>query len=533
MRTPTDAFDDLAALFLTEDAPAERSGVAPLDVRLLVVGHAPVMAGLWLAQLADRLARERGPVALLRCDEPEVSLEVFNAGGRRLAFREARSMRAAIDDVARVVQCWMVRPDPRLRLPSLLNAGADRITLLTSVDEAAVVSAYRTIKELAEAAAARGEPPTPIELAVVGASEERAQAVVDRLNRTASAFLGVALSLLTSIPRMEPLDSAGQVSFPREDPRKDPREDPRENSRGNESLDGHPTLGDLLDWIVESSTNVARRFNETVAAGESPLPNDAAPVAGRRRLVADVMPSAGDTDAGGSTQTTLDAADAVPAARRRLAAAIEARSGMGHPEGLGTDARSGGGIEQVAPQPAAAPVHRRQTTHVEREPGDRPAVIETHRPGEGSEPRRREDANGVSRAPSTKSVDHRADTSSSLATAIGLSVLPIACPDHPDVELAVDEGGRLHLVTALTNLASLVAAEGWAERHRALLRRAFPDAIRDERPARLHVVTAELADGLALAGSRIEAHLRAPVRGPHGVVWYVSPLSTAAPRPNG
>ncbi|MCA9286588.1 MAG: hypothetical protein KDA22_15290, partial [Phycisphaerales bacterium] len=135
MRSPTDAFDELAALFLTEDPDASSSAAAVLPaVQLLVVGHAPVMAGLWLAQYADLLGRQCGPTGLIRFDETEVSLEILRAGGRRVGLDGSPTLHEAIRSAARVVERWVVRADPRLPHASLLNAGADQIVLMTGAD---------------------------------------------------------------------------------------------------------------------------------------------------------------------------------------------------------------------------------------------------------------------------------------------------------------------------------------------------------------------------------------------------------------
>ncbi|MCA9286611.1 MAG: hypothetical protein KDA22_15405, partial [Phycisphaerales bacterium] len=68
--------------------------------------------------------------------------------------------------------------------------------------------------------------------------------LVERLNRTASAFLGMEIGLVANLQRMEPLDSAGQVAFPRTD----------------QDVGAAPTLGDVLDWIHDATLESSRRL---------------------------------------------------------------------------------------------------------------------------------------------------------------------------------------------------------------------------------------------------------------------------------
>ena len=62
MTQTMDTFDELSAIFLTEDedAPAPEP-MSPAQLELILVGHLPVRAGLWLTPYADASARQRGP----------------------------------------------------------------------------------------------------------------------------------------------------------------------------------------------------------------------------------------------------------------------------------------------------------------------------------------------------------------------------------------------------------------------------------------------------------------------------------------
>ncbi len=75
-----DPFDELTALFLTtdsEDVNGRNGTHQATTVEILLVGHLPVRAGLWLAPYADALAREAGPTALLRLDDSAPQLQIL------------------------------------------------------------------------------------------------------------------------------------------------------------------------------------------------------------------------------------------------------------------------------------------------------------------------------------------------------------------------------------------------------------------------------------------------------------------------
>src|SRR6185503_1028632 len=89
-------------------------------------------------------------------------------------------------------------------LANLLDAGAERITILSSADEAAVVAAYQLVKDLIEAAKADEHRHLPqLGLAVIGSDESVAASMLDRLNRTTATFLGVRLPMVACIRQMD------------------------------------------------------------------------------------------------------------------------------------------------------------------------------------------------------------------------------------------------------------------------------------------------------------------------------------------
>jgi len=240
MTQTVDPFDELAALFLTEaDEPrtVDRDGRCT-TVELVVVGHPPVRAGLWLTPYADARAREGGPTALLRLDSDEPSIQILQPPEALVKMSAGpagySTIRDAVGDLARAgVGMWVVRPASDVAPSELLEAGADRITILSSADEAAIVGAYQRLKDLVEAAEQSGVALPSLGLAVLGADRQAAQRMRQRLNRTTSTFLEIQLPLVACVQRMDAAIRA--EDFPR---------------LADEPA---PSLASVLGWIRDAS----------------------------------------------------------------------------------------------------------------------------------------------------------------------------------------------------------------------------------------------------------------------------------------
>ena len=205
MTRTLDPFDELTALFLTDPSSLgetqPRQDTASVD--LLLVGHLPVRAGLWLGPYVDSIGREVGSAALLRLDLDEPTIEIYRGEPDSLPQLRHSSLQDAIDAFAPCVSQWIVRPPGDAWPEELASVGADRIVILSGADEAALVAAYRIVKDLADAAGKAGRPLPPIGLAVMGASRQAALQMVERLNRTASTFLGFEVQLIVAVPQMD------------------------------------------------------------------------------------------------------------------------------------------------------------------------------------------------------------------------------------------------------------------------------------------------------------------------------------------
>jgi len=215
MTSNGDAFGSLAALFTSGGgAPAAPAAPAALDaVTVLLAGNLPVMAGLWTTQYADEVARTSGPTALVRFERGEVTVELLRADGRQVPpagpGAVARWLPRASTQVRRWIVCMPAETDP----DTVLAAGVP-VTVITGADEAAVTGAYLRLKHLADAGINAGMPLERVGLAVVGAPAEQATAAANRLAEAARNFLGIEVDLVSTLQRVERVESSARATYP-------------------------------------------------------------------------------------------------------------------------------------------------------------------------------------------------------------------------------------------------------------------------------------------------------------------------------
>ena len=502
MDGPRDPFDDLADLFLT---PEEEFGAAPSAeasaaadamrregtlpaVTVAVAGHLPVSAGLWLAQLSDRLARDQGPTGLVRFVAGQVHVEVFR-GGRSGEPAEPLDLREALELSTRLARRWIVVPEASASPAQVLRAGRDGVLLLTGADEAAVVAAYRLIKALAEEAMVEGRAIPPISMGVLGAGDVQVADAMTKLNRTAEAFLAMGLPLTLAMPRMEPLESTLRFMLPA--------------SRTITFEDVPSLLRELLRATPPSSLPRSKPMDEAPqepleTAGEPwpfALPPEAIEQAERPceprepEIETAAMGEAFDDSVSTPVQNSA-------ASLRRL---VAGRAGDWNSIGQGSfaDPPLRGEAAKLPPSPVDGFV---KASMLGGDPGDGRAEIES-----------------------------RTLPSPLLPRFETLSPLPIACPYHPSVELGVDAEGRLHLVAPLDRLIEVEATAAWAADHAAMLRLACPGIeASDPSDLRIDLVTSRARDAMPLAHSRIRLHLLASISIGRERGWIMLPLNEAA-----
>lgn len=217
------AFDALTDLFLgqpaprlrrdpvvapteTKPEPREAARVAPVEV--LVLGHLPVRAAPWCTQHARRTALDlMAPVALVRLASGQLSVDLYGPvrGDVAPAATAEDAMRSAHGLAAR----WIVQAD-EVDQPALASHPlTDEVTLLTGVNDAAIVGAYRTLKGLAADGIESDHAPD-VTLVLAGVPEDEAASAAERLSSAARLFLERPVQIGRTLPR---IDSARGVSL--------------------------------------------------------------------------------------------------------------------------------------------------------------------------------------------------------------------------------------------------------------------------------------------------------------------------------
>lgn len=440
MPAALDPFDELAALFLSEepspgvgDAPG-RSGsgaVKRAAVDVTLVGNLPVMGSLWLSQLAEVVARRAGETALVRFDLDQPTIELFHAADKRRATTPVSAHE--LSGLATGIHHWIIRAPLGASYADILKSAPDRLAILTGADEAAVVAAYRMIKDVVEACGASGEVP-PLGLVIVGAEPTRVREVSEKLSRTASSFIGVQAPLLESIQRMDAVDAAG----------------PR------------PLAGDVtLDSVIQiaRSARIESRPCVEVTTPSAPAPlRDMPPETTRRRAPGSARYSPAE------------------AAYERPADASPPAAGFRMPP--------------------------------------KPVLLAAAAPAPASD-------SSAAAAPAPTSGRSAPDLCASLD---GVTRIAVRCPSTPNVELAVDSGGQLHLLAWEPDLASLLRAQIWSAQHRELLAMAVPQ-LRDAASPVMHLFSESPAALAAHIGSPFRLHILAPVEVEGRTGWYAAALA--------
>ena len=447
---------------------------------LLVVGHLPVRAGLWLVPYADLLARQMGTVCLVRLDSQEPTLQLLRAPESMATAPLRMSLQQTIAHLANCVDVWMLRGSEGLSANDAIDCGTDRITILSSADEAAVVAAYQTIKELAQAAEHPNRSLPAIGMAMVGCDADAAAAVIDRLCRTSLSFLGVEVKLVALLPRMDAgIKCTRYVTF---------------------GAEASPSALTVSQWLQQAK---AQERTAAPAAMAPPILETAMPE--QPAVIGRIAPPPETFvhDARRILRAPSHEYAEPPAASSSLPpppAPPPIQSPASRPAPLVTEAERQDLLSAIAPGVSGAKLPPKVVIDLEHKPAppQRP-IIE---PDDHGQP-----------IPLAKFV-------------AGLNALPLRPPGHERVEIAVDEHGRLHLLARESNLRELPVVERWAHAHREILAMACPQHRFDPAGATIcHVFSAEPATLADLHGSNLRLHVLAPVTLDDRTAWYAAPLN--------
>jgi hypothetical protein len=320
--------------------------------------------------------------------------------------------------------------DPQALSPAGLQvlALSPRWTIVTGADDAAIVNAYQTLKQLLRqprqnsGGGGRGGPQR-IGLVVMGSPGEVAQRVVSNLDATARSFLGLPIHLVGAKQRMEPVNVRFLGSFVMDD------------AQQAGLAEG---LADLLGDRADKSR--ADTVRAGTARGEAAL-----------AATARVQTAPGDTAADAAAAATIE----------RMAEPTASAAPLPMPDPEPQPRR------RAEPARPARPTQPAQAAAAASPQAFEPVqAIERPRPAEPVPPR-------------------DADRTPSLHGWLAGSIrLEARCPDEPGVELTLDEDGRVHVLAqclvasqgeaaAAGELAraavSLLAARQWVRRHFELL----------------------------------------------------------------
>jgi len=515
MTQTIDPYDELTAMFLTDPDPAGSPRASGSDVQttveVLVVGHLPVRAGVWMTPYADAIARGHGPSVLIRLDGDEPTLQIMRDpnGVAERTLADCRSLREAIFSLGGMVRSWIVRPSARVERQELALAPADRLTILTSADQAAAVSTYLLVKDLVHACDGAGGPRPEITLAVIGRERAAADDFVARLNDTTSSCLEVGVPLLICLPQIDAGIRASQMaSFPGR---------------------VRPTLDETLGWIDDA------RRRETPAPAPVTVPDAAAGPAPRATRLPD---GPGEIHVRRPIPTASAPPTMSPPAPPSPPVPPAAHPWVPEPSAAVA------GWDHAAPPAVQPPVVRRPVGHAPAPAIDIPRAAPFPEPIEGTTPSAtikltpRSAAQIEAKSPSRAGEPDCGGAPVPLASYVGApagTCVPIGvalkpmrprCPGHERVELACDAAGRIHLLGREDTLREMDVVATWSRRHHELLTMACPEhQLTAGAPVVRHVFTDDPLRVADLHGADAHLHLLTPVTIEGRQGWYAAELN--------
>ncbi|MGH7130621.1 MAG: hypothetical protein ACREJO_01555 [Phycisphaerales bacterium] len=189
-----------------EAQPGEPSSPEMPVIELMVLGHLPLMGSAWAGQYVRHLAaRDGSGVVVVRLGVGRARVELVDPRASVQATQVlgdfASAIHAGLHNAKRVVVQVSSSDDE----PPRGCEQCDRITLLTSSDEAGVVAAYRLLKRLASVltAGTPAEHDCAIGVAAMGCDETRAAGMWRRLMEAGQSFLGVHIEPAGCIERID------------------------------------------------------------------------------------------------------------------------------------------------------------------------------------------------------------------------------------------------------------------------------------------------------------------------------------------
>ncbi|MBB47557.1 MAG: hypothetical protein CMJ33_03225 [Phycisphaerae bacterium] len=185
---------------------------------ILIACNLPVHAGLWLGQYANLLAREEGPLAIIRLSGNTCDAEIFGDGVTLPTLPDAETGDALFDMttwLSSSVRRVLIVPDPIDRDADLLASGLP-IQLVSGTDSTAVVGTYQRAKGLCMARQNAHQPAPAMGLVMVGAEPAVGQKGAARIQNCASRFLDAELTLDAVVHRMDVMGTRQSLPIKRD-----------------------------------------------------------------------------------------------------------------------------------------------------------------------------------------------------------------------------------------------------------------------------------------------------------------------------
>lgn len=217
--TNTEQIDSVASFAHEQLSPVASSNATPCCVEAVFLANLPGFSGPWLTQYARSRAESSRPVAILHMvEEQRIDLELVTLAPPtgvadeppvQLTQGSLLDVIATLSDTDGVsVGCWLVHLSPPPSPQSLKFATAlDSWTMLCGADDAAVVDAYRILKQLSEGAKPGRDlsQSRRVQLMVMGSGEDRSHVAARKIRSASASFLHTPVDLLGHQKQMVPV----------------------------------------------------------------------------------------------------------------------------------------------------------------------------------------------------------------------------------------------------------------------------------------------------------------------------------------
>ena len=345
---------------------------------------------------------------------------------------------------------------------------------MTGADEAAVTGAYLRLKYLADEGVNAGTPIERVGLVIVGATAEQAAHAAARLGDAARSFLGVDVETVACLPRIERVESSARATYPAEE---------------------CPPMAQFTRELESARTGALHRFDADMPTASLVMHTETSAVEPKFPSMPQPFTSRQEPLAHGDS--AMDT----------------------------THAPHSGQTEHVAQ--TSQPLHAPQSTHTAH-PAPHTSHAATHTPHPA--PHTSHAATHTPHAAPARSAPAFAalpiaELPLKLVPLLrGLRPLGISCPMAPDVELALDDERRMHIVGRSDQLARVRTARTWATMHRELLGMAFAE-LKDGFEVRERILLGDAREAISLHGTGVLLDVLVVAETPTGRVHVVVPLN--------